>query len=215
MPLTRMGSSSSTLRLRSWQQRPGCTASRRRAEQRVSPWVSPCNMDLYLPESWADNRIRCRVAHIPDEVVYRPKWRIALDLIERNVKAGVPLGLLLADSAFGDVGAFRDEARALGFDYALDVKCHTRVEIVGDDGSVTHHSCPSTTSSESTSSASIPFRNSTGVGSQASFGRAGRRVSVLAAAPMEHKLVFALCRREYGRRYSTGDGRSRAYRGQV
>ncbi len=68
----------------------------------------PIDMDLYLPESWADNRVRCRAAHIPDEVVYRAKWRIALDLIERNVKAGVPLGLLLGDSAFGDVGAFRE-----------------------------------------------------------------------------------------------------------
>jgi SRSO17 transposase len=96
----------------------------------------PIDMDLYLPESWANNRVRCRAAHIPDEVVYRAKWRIALDLIERNVKAGVPLGLMLGDSAFGDVGAFRDGVRTLGFDYALDVKCHTRVEIVCDDGSV-------------------------------------------------------------------------------
>jgi SRSO17 transposase len=61
---------------------------------------------------------------------------MALDLITRNVEAGVPLGVLLGDSAFGDVGAFRDGVRALGFDYALDVKCHTRVEIVNDDGSV-------------------------------------------------------------------------------
>jgi SRSO17 transposase len=96
----------------------------------------PIDMDLYLPESWADDRVRCRVAHIPDEIIYRAKWRIALDLIERNVKAGIPLGLMLGDSAFGDVGAFRDGVRALGFDYALDVKCHTRVEIIGDDGSV-------------------------------------------------------------------------------
>jgi SRSO17 transposase len=96
----------------------------------------PIDMDLYLPESWTSDRTRCRIAHIPDEVEYRPKWRMALDLITRNVEAGVPLGVLLGDSAFGDVGAFRDGARALGFDYALDVKCHTRVEIVNDDGSV-------------------------------------------------------------------------------
>jgi SRSO17 transposase len=93
----------------------------------------PVDMDLYLPKSWADDRTRCWAAHIPDDVVYRPKWRIALDLIERNVKAGVPLGLMLADSAYGDVGEFRDGVRALGFQYAVDVKCHTRVVIVCDD----------------------------------------------------------------------------------
>ena len=97
----------------------------------------PVDMDLYLPESWAEDRARCRAAHIPDDVKYRPKWRIALDLIERNVAEGVPLGLMLADSAYGDVGAFRDGVRALGFEYALDVKSHTRVVIVCDDGEET------------------------------------------------------------------------------
>lgn len=95
----------------------------------------PVDMDLYLPQSWADDRGRCRAAHIPNAVVYRAKWRIALDLIERNLKAGIPQGLLLGDSAYGDVGAFRLRVRKLGFDYALDVKCHTRVVILLEDGS--------------------------------------------------------------------------------
>lgn len=94
----------------------------------------PIDMDLYLPKSWLEDRKRCRDAHIPDEVDYRPKWRIALDLIARNVEAGVPRGLMLADSAYGDVGEFRDGVRALGFEYALDVKKHTRVVIVCEDG---------------------------------------------------------------------------------
>ena len=97
----------------------------------------PIDMDLYLPASWAEDRKRCRAAHIPDEVLYRPKWRIALDLIARNVKAGVPIGLMLGDSAYGDVGEFRDGVRALGFDYALDVKKHTRVVIVCEGGAET------------------------------------------------------------------------------
>lgn len=96
----------------------------------------PVDMDLYLPQSWADDRARCRAAHIPDEVEYRPKWAIALDLIKRNVATGLPKGLLLADSAYGDVGEFRKQVRAMGFEYALDVKMHTRVQIVRDDGSV-------------------------------------------------------------------------------
>lgn len=97
----------------------------------------PIDMDLYLPESWADDRPRCRAAHIPDDVQYRPKWRIALDLAERAVAAGHPPGLVLADSAFGDVGDFRDGVRELAMDYALDVKVHTRVQVVCGDGSIT------------------------------------------------------------------------------
>ncbi len=97
----------------------------------------PVDMDLYLPESWAEDRGRCRGAHIPDDVAYRPKWRIALDLAERAIDAGYPPGLVLADGAYGDVGEFRDGIRALGLEYALDVKKHTRVQIVCSDGSVT------------------------------------------------------------------------------
>jgi SRSO17 transposase len=97
----------------------------------------PIDMDLYLPKSWADDRARCRAAHIPDDVEFRAKWQIALDLIERNVAAGVPKGLLLADGAYGDVGEFRERVRKLGLDYALDVKVHTRVVIVCADGEET------------------------------------------------------------------------------
>jgi SRSO17 transposase len=96
----------------------------------------PVDMDLYLPQSWADDRERCRAAHIPDDVGYRAKWRIALDLAERAVDAGFPPGLVLGDSAFGDVGDFRDGIRALDLNYALDVKVNTRVQIVCEDGSI-------------------------------------------------------------------------------
>src|SRR3954462_9985836 len=33
--------------------------------------------DLYLPQSWADDRGRCRAAGIPAALPFRPKWRIA------------------------------------------------------------------------------------------------------------------------------------------
>src|SRR6187549_2794607 len=45
--------------------------------------------DLYLPESWDQDRQRCRDAGIPDEVRYRPKWRIALDQVVRLSGNGV------------------------------------------------------------------------------------------------------------------------------
>lgn len=97
----------------------------------------PVDMDLYLPQSWTDDRARCHAAHIPDSVEFRPKWRITLDLIGRALDAGYPPGLVLGDSAFGDVGEFRAGVRALGLSYAVDVKLHTRVRIVCHDGTET------------------------------------------------------------------------------
>jgi SRSO17 transposase len=36
--------------------------------------------ELFLPQAWDADRPRCREADIPDEVCYRPKWRIGLEL---------------------------------------------------------------------------------------------------------------------------------------
>lgn len=78
--------------------------------------------DLYLPkESWDEDRGRRREAGIPDDVVYRPKWRIALDLLERTMGNGVSFKWLTADELYGGCGAFRRGAAALGMHYVVEV----------------------------------------------------------------------------------------------
>jgi SRSO17 transposase len=57
--------------------------------------------DLYLPESWEADRKRCRAAGIPDDVVYRPKWQIALEQLDRIQTHGVSLDWLTFDEEYG------------------------------------------------------------------------------------------------------------------
>jgi SRSO17 transposase len=57
--------------------------------------------DLYLPKSWAADRDRCRAAGIPDEVRYRPKWRIAVDQWLRLSASGVSFDWLVFDEGYG------------------------------------------------------------------------------------------------------------------
>lgn len=57
--------------------------------------------DLFLPESWSEDRGRCRAAGIPDEVVYRPKWQIALELYDRAHTNGVRFDWLSFDEGYG------------------------------------------------------------------------------------------------------------------
>ena len=38
----------------------------------------PVAYRLYLPESWAQDRRRRRAAGVPDDVVFEPKWQLAL-----------------------------------------------------------------------------------------------------------------------------------------
>jgi SRSO17 transposase len=57
--------------------------------------------ELYLPESWDADRDRCREAGIPDEIVYRPKWKIALELYDRAVAHGIRFDWLTFDEGYG------------------------------------------------------------------------------------------------------------------
>lgn len=57
--------------------------------------------DLYLPESWDQDRQRCRDAGIPDDVRYRPKWRIALDQLVRLSGNGMHFDWLVFDEGYG------------------------------------------------------------------------------------------------------------------
>jgi SRSO17 transposase len=57
--------------------------------------------DLYLPESWDNDRQRCRAAGIPDDVRYRPKWRIALDQLARLSANGMNFDWLTFDEFYG------------------------------------------------------------------------------------------------------------------
>ena len=57
--------------------------------------------DLYLPQSWDADRERCRAAGIPDDIRYRPKWRIALDQLLRLHGNGVTFDWLVFDEGYG------------------------------------------------------------------------------------------------------------------
>lgn len=78
--------------------------------------------DLYLPEeAWSEDRDRCRSAGIPDDVVYRPKWRIALELVERTRGEGVPMAWLTADEFYGQARQFREGIARLGIHYVVEI----------------------------------------------------------------------------------------------
>ena len=68
--------------------------------------------DLFLPESWSEDRDRCREAGIPDDVVYRPKWKIALELLDRAHGNGVVFDWMTFDEGYGGKPEFLRELTA-------------------------------------------------------------------------------------------------------
>jgi SRSO17 transposase len=63
--------------------------------------------ELYLPESWTEDRDRCRSAGVPDEVGFVTKPRQAMAMLARAFAAGVPFAWITADEAYGQVKYLR------------------------------------------------------------------------------------------------------------
>jgi SRSO17 transposase len=76
---------------------------------------------LYLPKEWTDDRERCRAAGIPDEVEFKTKWQIALDLIDQTLGFGIALRPVLADAGYGETVEFRDGLTQRGLTYVVGV----------------------------------------------------------------------------------------------
>lgn len=98
--------------------------------------------DLYLPEDWATDADRRREAHIPDSVVYRPKWRIGLDLLDRAAGNGLGLGWIVADEGYGGRPDFLRGLMDRGYHYVLEIPKNTR----GWEGCIEERANPETAS---------------------------------------------------------------------
>jgi len=78
--------------------------------------------ELFLPEdTWDADRQRCHEAGIPDELVYRPKWQIALEQYQRAVANGLRFAWLTFDEHYGRNGEFRRALDGLGQNYVAEV----------------------------------------------------------------------------------------------
>lgn len=86
--------------------------------------------DLYLPKSWVEDRAaggaRCRGAHIPDGLGYRPKTAIALDQVRRALGNGLRLDFLTFDEGYGKDPSFLFGLEKLGQCYVGEVPCNFR-----------------------------------------------------------------------------------------
>ncbi len=67
----------------------------------------PLDWRLFLPESWDADVERRRKAHVPDDQHHRPKWQLALDMLDELAGWDLAPPVVLADAAYGEVGEFR------------------------------------------------------------------------------------------------------------
>lgn len=96
----------------------------------------PLDWRLFLPEAWDDvwaetneqaetaatRRVR---AQIPDAVRHRPKWELALEMLDELGVWGLAPPLVCADAGYGENGHFRTGLTDRGIPYVVQVKSST------------------------------------------------------------------------------------------
>ena len=92
----------------------------------VEQGYAPLDRRLYLPEDWALDPAHRAKCHVPPEIEFQVKWRIALDLLDRSLP-GTPHGWIAGDDEFGRATEFRAAPRTRGERYVVDVPGDTTV----------------------------------------------------------------------------------------
>lgn len=94
----------------------------------------PLDVALYLPECWTKDAARRDQARIPGEVTFKSKTDLALEMIRRAARNGIPGNVVLADCGYGASTDFRTGIRDLGLDFAVGIQGETKVQLLDDSG---------------------------------------------------------------------------------
>ena len=87
----------------------------------------PLGWALYLPEDWCEDAERRRKAKIPDEVEFKTKSELGVELVERAAGWSIPRAPVLGDHAYGANTWLRDRLDEAGCEYVLCVGPDTKV----------------------------------------------------------------------------------------
>jgi SRSO17 transposase len=86
----------------------------------------PLDFQLYLPEGWLTAERR-REAGIPEDVTFKTKGQIAVELIDQALAWGIETGVVAADAGYGNHSAFRLALAERGLQYAVGIDGTTAV----------------------------------------------------------------------------------------
>jgi len=87
----------------------------------------PLGWALYLPEDWCQDDERRRRTKIPDEVAFKTKSELGVELVKRAADWDVQKAPVLADHAYGENTWLRDSLDQADCEYVLSVGPTTKV----------------------------------------------------------------------------------------
>jgi SRSO17 transposase len=87
----------------------------------------PLGWALYLPEEWCADRKRRKLAKIPEDVVFKTKPQLGVELAMRASGWKITKVPVLGDCAYGDNTELRDKLHGADLQYVLSVSPETNV----------------------------------------------------------------------------------------
>ena len=87
----------------------------------------PIDFELYLPKCWTEDPVRRVEARIPEDVVFKTKTELAIELIARAVEDKLPGEIVLVDAAYGSSSDLRNVIRMYGLDIGVAIGATTKV----------------------------------------------------------------------------------------
>jgi SRSO17 transposase len=87
----------------------------------------PLDWRLFLPEAWDHDEKRRERCRLPEEERHRPKWQLALEMLDELASWGLRAPVIVADAGYGEITEFREALGERGLTYMLQVKGTTSV----------------------------------------------------------------------------------------
>jgi SRSO17 transposase len=82
----------------------------------------PVAYQLYLPKDWIEDAARRKKAGVPLDISFKTKPEIALEQIRWAFNSGLPRGVVLMDSAYGNDSRLRTGMTAMGLTYVVGIQ---------------------------------------------------------------------------------------------
>jgi len=82
---------------------------------------------LYLPQEWCQDRERRQQARVPEDIEFRTKPQLALQMVQQARQRGVPMRWIAGDEVYGEAGYFRQKVAQERLWYVLAVSVSTPV----------------------------------------------------------------------------------------
>ncbi len=82
--------------------------------------------ELYVPQSWIDDRQRCAEAGISADIDFATKPVLAQRMLARLTDSGAEVGWFTADEAYGDNPGLRTWLETSGLNYVMAISCDMR-----------------------------------------------------------------------------------------